>query len=130
MGIVSLCSDLGVFFDKPIEVKTDASAAIGIASRIGLGKIRHIEVSQLWLQEKVQCGKVIIIKVDTNCNLADALAKGVDASILSKHLVGVGMVIKTDRHHLAPKVDEDLISEERRDEEEECAYLGNEDMRR
>ena len=124
MGIVSLCSDLGVHFDKPIEVKTDASAAIGIASRIGLGKIRHIEVSQLWLQEKVQHGKVIITKVDTNCNLADALTKGVDASILSKHLVGVGMVIKTDRHHLAPKVDEDqVVSDEMKDEEEECAYL-------
>ena len=112
MGIVSLCEDLGVTFGKPIEVKTDASAAIGIASRIGLGKIRHIEVSQLWLQEKVRTGKVIITKVDTNCNLADALTKGVDASIIAKHLSGVGVVIRTDRHHLAPKVDEDPVSAE------------------
>ena len=110
MGIISLCDDLGVTFDKPIEVKTDASAAIGIASRIGLGKIRHIEVNQLWLQEKVRSGKVIITKVDTSCNLADALTKGVDASIISKHLAGVGMIIRTDRHRLAPKVDEDPVS--------------------
>ena len=117
MGIVSLCEDLGVTFGKPIEVKTDASAAIGIASRIGLGKIRHIEVSQLWLQEKVRTGKVIITKVDTNCNLADALTKGVDANILSNDLAGVGVIIRTDRHRLAPKVDEDQISEGQEEEE-------------
>ena len=110
MGIVSLCGDMGVTFEKPIEVKTDASAAIGIASRIGLGKIRHIEVSQLWLQEKVKSGKVIITKVDTSCNLADALTKGVDAAIIAKHLTGVGVVIRADRHKLAPKVDDDPVS--------------------
>ena len=30
-----------------IEIKTDASAALGIASRLGSGKIRHIETSSL-----------------------------------------------------------------------------------
>ena len=117
MGIVSLCEDLGVTFGKPIEVKTDASAAIGIASRIGLGKIRHIEVSQLWLQEKVKNGKVTITKVDTSCNLADALTKGVDAAIIAKHLSGVGVIIRSDRHHLAPKVDEDYVSVDQDEEE-------------
>ena len=116
MGIVSLCEDLGVTFGKPIEVKTDASAAIGIASRIGLGKIRHIEVSQLWLQEKVRSGKVIINKVDTSCNLADALTKGVDATIIAKHLSGAGVVIRTDIHRLAPKVDEECVLLEQEEE--------------
>ena len=117
MGIVSLCEDLGVTFGKRIEVKTDASAAIGIASRIGLGKIRHIEVSQMWLQEKVKNGKFTITKVDTSCNFADALTKGVDAAIIAKHLSAVGVVIRTDRHHLAPKVDEQSVSVEGEDED-------------
>jgi hypothetical protein len=49
MGIKSIAMDLGVVMSV-INAKTDASAAKGIASRKGLGKIGHIEVSQLWLQ--------------------------------------------------------------------------------
>ena len=45
MGIQSLCVDLGVACDIPRDIKSDASAAIGICNRIGLGKVRHIEVN-------------------------------------------------------------------------------------
>ena len=31
----------------------DASAAIGMAQRVGLNKVRHIEVDVLWLQEQM-----------------------------------------------------------------------------
>ena len=55
--------------------------------------------------------------MDTSCNLADALTKGVDAAIIAKHLSGVGVVIRTDRHHMAPKVDEDRVSLEQNEEE-------------
>ena len=65
----------------------------------------------------MRTGKVIITKVDTNCNLADALTKGVDASIIAKHLSGVGVVIRTDRHKLAPKVDDDPVSIDKDEEE-------------
>ena len=48
----SLAADLGVEFQQAIAIMSDASAAIGISNRIGVGKIRHIEVTQLWVQEK------------------------------------------------------------------------------
>ena len=35
-----------------IELKCDTSAAVGMVMRKGLGKVRHIGVTQLWLQEK------------------------------------------------------------------------------
>ena len=47
IGTTNLCMNMGVYFDGPIKAKTDASAAIGIASRLGVGKVRHIEVTQL-----------------------------------------------------------------------------------
>ena len=53
-----------------IRLKTDASAAIGIASRRGLGKIRHIEINQLWLQAKVQDKTILLNKVDGTKNMA------------------------------------------------------------
>ena len=37
---------------------TDSSAAKGISSRRGLGKVRRIEVNELWLQDQVARGKV------------------------------------------------------------------------
>ena len=52
LGINAIAEDMGVSL-RVIVVKTDASAAKGIASRRGLGKVRHIDVSQLWLQDRV-----------------------------------------------------------------------------
>ena len=48
--------DLGV--QESVVMFTDSSAALGTASRMGLGKVRHIEVAQLWVQEKVRQGEV------------------------------------------------------------------------
>ena len=103
LGIKALSSDLGVTYLSPINVNTDASAAIGIASRIGLGKVRHIEVNQLWLQEKVAKGVISIIKVGTDDNLADALTKAVSAESMMKHLAGIGAMICAGKYNLAPK---------------------------
>ena len=57
-------SDLGI--NVRIQIKSDASAAIGIASRRGLGKIRHLEVSQLWLQQRVASEDLEKVK-DSEC---------------------------------------------------------------
>ena len=40
MGPRGLLDDLGI--DLKIQVKEDSNAALGIASRTGLGKVRHI----------------------------------------------------------------------------------------
>ena len=74
IGVQAISRDLGRMSEAPIVIKSDASAAIGIASRIGIGKVRHIEVTQLWLQEKVASGTIVIEKVPSKANLADALS--------------------------------------------------------
>ncbi len=48
-GAIAMFVDWGVKLDG--IVKTDASAAIGITHRVGLGKTRHIEVQYLWIQQ-------------------------------------------------------------------------------
>ena len=53
LGIVGMLEELGVK-GATLVLLTDASAAKGMANRIGTGKVRHIEVHQLWLQEKWQ----------------------------------------------------------------------------
>ena len=39
--------------DLKLEVKTDSSACIGVCMRSGCGKIRHLELRSLWLQQRV-----------------------------------------------------------------------------
>lgn len=48
MGIQSAANDFGL----QIEASTmaDASAALGIISRKGLGKVRHLDTNHLWIQ--------------------------------------------------------------------------------
>ena len=100
LGIQAVLGDFGIPVD--IELKSDASAAISIASRTGLGKVRHIEVCQLWLQDKVKQGKVNVHKVATNDNVADAMTKHVSREVLGKHLVSTGQTTSSSRHCLAP----------------------------
>ena len=52
IGLRSMLRDFGV--EVSIRVNTDASAAKGIANRKGLGKVRHIAVNQLWIQDSLK----------------------------------------------------------------------------
>ena len=104
-GVESMLGDLGMKYEDKITLKSDASAAIGIANRVGVGKVRHIEVNQLWLQEKVSNGQIRIEKVKSEENLADALTKGVDAQSIEMHLGGVNVRVSNGRHPDAPSID-------------------------
>ena len=83
-------------------LKSDATAAIAIASRRGLGKVRHIEVCQLWLQDKVRRGDVKVVKVGPRENVADALTKYVSRDIMCSHMRSTGQHLIAGRHVLAP----------------------------
>ena len=52
LGFITLMADMGVRVRATVH--TDASAAIGIARRAGLGKLRHLNVRYLWLQHELQ----------------------------------------------------------------------------
>ena len=65
--------DLG--WDVSVRVRVDSSAARSIASRIGLGKIRHMEVKFLWIQEMVNSKKIVVRKIRGDFNPADNLTK-------------------------------------------------------
>ncbi len=72
-GFQSLMADLGR--DPPLGVWTDSSAAIGICTRQGLGKMRHIDTHLLWIQQAVRSGRVDLRKVLGEENPADLFTK-------------------------------------------------------
>ena len=73
LGYQALLKDLGVAL--PLRVWTDSSAAIGICSRQGLGKLRHLDTHTLWIQQAVRTGRVDLRKVPGEQNPADLLTK-------------------------------------------------------
>ena len=73
LGMQSIMHDLG--WHCKIRLLVDSSAAKSIASRTGLGKLRHLEIKFLWLQECVRRGKVVLSKVRGDINPADVLTK-------------------------------------------------------
>ena len=102
LGSRSMFGDLGVAVS--LRVMTDASAATGIAVRKGLGKVRHIDVSQLWIQDAVARGELQLTKVSTKENLADILTKHVDRGVLEQQGSAMGFQSRANLHDLAPGV--------------------------
>ena len=82
IGITSMINDLGI--NMQVVVHTDATVAKRIALRRGAGKIRHIEVNQLWLQDEAAGGEVTIQKVGTEENPADLLTKHLNREVMEK----------------------------------------------
>ena len=73
LGHQAIMSDYGV--DLQVRVWSDSSAALGIAKRSGLGRIRHLDTNTLWLQEKVRTGAIEVRKVKGEENPADLFTK-------------------------------------------------------
>ena len=45
-----------------VAIKSDATAAIGMVHRLGLGKVRHLAVGDLRVQQHVRSGKIRVSK--------------------------------------------------------------------
>jgi hypothetical protein len=106
IGVRSMLQDFQVngASQRHVEIKEDSSAAKGISSRRGLGKLKHIDIKELWIQEKVNSEELKITKVPGTVNLADALTKYCDVHVTKYHLEHTSQHISNDRHKLMPTV--------------------------
>ncbi len=103
IGVINLCKDMGMKIGG--EVYADSSAAIGIAQRSGSGKVRHIRVQALWVQEVRSTGRLAYHKVLGSRNPADVLTKHVPAELLNVHLKTLGLEVREGRAETAPTLD-------------------------
>ena len=75
-GILTLAKELGFgHLSNGIVLATDSSAAKQFVSRQGLGKMRHLQIRDLWLQREVSEGRIKVVKVKGDHNPADLLTK-------------------------------------------------------
>ncbi len=73
LGVRSLCNEWGMC--KSVMICADASAALAIVRRSGAGRVRHIDVGLLWLQDVNKNCLVKFGKIDGQNNPADWLTK-------------------------------------------------------
>ena len=85
-----------------VRVHADSAAAIGICRRSGIGRVRHLAVGQLWVQEGLRRGDFTLFKVQGDRNPADILTKCVAREVLDRHLGKLGFHRTAGRAETAP----------------------------
>ena len=66
LGMQACAQDLGI--SMSVAIYSDASAALGIVQRRGIGRVRHIRTQSLWLQEAHAQRRIAFEKVDGSRN--------------------------------------------------------------
>ena len=89
MGLVAIMKDLGM--PAVMCLAVDATAAIGMLSREGLGRTKHVDVQFRWLQEKVRDKVIQIVKVASCENPADMFTKPLSERENMQHLSRMGV---------------------------------------
>lgn len=106
LGMKALYGDIG--YHLPLRLWTDSSAAIGIASRQGLGKLRHLECTSLWLQQRLRQRDLEIRKIAGENNPADLYTKHLESKAKIEQLIGLfGGEFREGRASSAPMLKKD-----------------------
>jgi hypothetical protein len=72
-------------------VASDSSAGRSIATRIGSGKVRHLQIRDLWVQERVRNKELMIQRVATEVNTSDLGTKYLDKNRMMKLMELAGL---------------------------------------
>ena len=98
LGIRSMCEEWQLSKVTQVsDLYADASAALIIAKRQGAGKMRHINVNSLWLQEKTLQSILKYNKIKGEENPAGGLTKHVKQELAQKYLTIEGLKVRGDR---------------------------------
>ena len=93
--MLSVLADFGLASMR-LTLKSDATAAIGITQREGLGKVRHLATADLWVQQRLRKREFSIE------NPADLGTKGLERNAIQQFLRTLGMAVLTGRSAAAP----------------------------
>ena len=102
LGMVAVMAEFGIKVD--LLIRSDAVAAIGMVKRQGLGRVRHLAVADLWVQQRSKNGEVCYRKLEGSRNTSDIMTKPVDKDTLEKHLKALGLQKREGRHRLTPAI--------------------------
>ena len=90
LGVLSKAKDVGNEITRKAAILGDSSAALAVAGRKGCGKLRHINVGLLWIQEKQESEQIDYRKVAGAINSADLMTKHVSQAVMEGHCHRLG----------------------------------------
>ena len=129
LSMMALMKDLGM--DITAALRLDASAALGIIHRKGLGRTRHIDTGLLWMQQTAAERRLEYSKVLGTDNPADLLTKHLNAEVLDRHCLKINLSFPQGRAATAPTLNVfvtkavwEIGGEEESEEEKEEGELG------
>ena len=67
----------------------DSSVAVGMAGRLGVGRVRHLDVKDLWVQERLKRHAFVVSRVPSEADPADVGTKPLTAGELQGKLEAV-----------------------------------------
>ena len=102
LGVQACARDLGMEFSA--AVYTDASAALGIVQRKGIGKVRHLRTQSLWLQEAHATRGVQFEKIDGSRNPSDLFTKHLTEILADRHMKSLCATPEGGRAESAPEL--------------------------
>lgn len=76
--------------DLEVELKVDAKATVGMLHRKGLGKLMHMSVHDLWLQDAIRRKDIKLSKVPGTENPADMMTRHVGQQLIAKYMAELG----------------------------------------
>ena len=86
MGPQALCRVIGVTLS--LRAWTDSPAATGVAGRLGLGKLRHLECHSLWVQQRLRHKEFRLLIVAGEANPAGLFTKHLESKAKLDQLIG------------------------------------------
>jgi hypothetical protein len=92
LGIQALMEDMG--FDSEVRMKSDSSAGRAISLRKGTGKLRHLQVKYLWIQDALFEKRLRIEKVKGTENPSDVGTKYLMAHEIQNVTKKYGFIMK------------------------------------
>ena len=95
IGLSRLAWDWGLPMEAWVHV--DSSAAIGMIDRRGSGRLRHIKIGHLWIQEMAEEGEIRVRKVLGDENPADLMTKHLVERKVSQFMQAMGFEFRPSR---------------------------------
>ena len=103
LGTVTLFEDIGMDALK-LWLHMDASAAMGIIERKGIGELIHVEVDVLWLQQQQARELLPITKIDGKKNMSNMMSKKNACQKMAIHFEMMNMNFKDGRAGIAQQL--------------------------
>ena len=91
LGLRELLTDMWSCRQQ-VRLRCDSTAAMGTATRQGLGRMKHVQVRNLALQQWIADSRLTLHKVASSANGADLLTKHVSQNVLQSLSPKLGLL--------------------------------------